>query len=157
MNIGYFKEKYKNLILKLKQSCLENEPRKVALSITLGVCIGTIPLLGITFVTITALGVLLKLNQLIIQTVHLLVSPLQVILIPVFLKVGQSLFMTSDLNIATISDAIKHSNIIFIIKQFGSIVQYGLLVWFAFSLVLGIIMYWVLLIILNSRSNVKQV
>ena len=76
--------KYKQLFELIKQQCLETNSKKTALALTLGIFIGIIPIYGITFITISAVGFLFRLNQIILQTVHILVSPLQLLFIPIF-------------------------------------------------------------------------
>ena len=151
--LGYYKERYGNLFENLKKACFNTEPKKVAFSLTIGVCIGVIPLLGVTLIAITSIGLLFKLNQIIIQTTHLLISPLQILLIPVFLKTGQVLFLHSSVNTTILSYEIAHGNFVAIFQQFGKIMFYGLMVWLAFSIIVGLIMYKVTLVFLRPKSN----
>jgi len=145
--------KFNLLLIQLKENCLGTEPRKVALSITLGICIGIIPIVGVTFITITAAGVLLKLNQLILQATHILVTPLQIILLPVFLKAGLILFNRSDISIANLTNEIQHSDILIVLQHLGILMLYGLLVWLVFSAVTGPILYRVLLVVLRRKCQ----
>lgn len=157
INILSYKQKFNNILFKLKQSCLENKPHKVAISLTIGACVGIIPLVGVTFIVIIAIGALLRLNQLILQTTMLLVTPLQIILIPIFLKAGQELFHYPVINTILISHEIANANILFVLQQFGSIILCSLAVWFAFTLVSGLILYRILLVILDAKMKDKQV
>src|SRR5579885_1495497 len=67
-------------------------PEKVALTIALGVALGTIPLLGTTTLLCTAAAALLKLNLPIIQLVNWAVYPAQLALWIPFLRMGARLF-----------------------------------------------------------------
>jgi hypothetical protein len=153
VGLSICKEKLFGLINLLKKNCLDNEPKIVAFSISLGFCIGIVPFIGFTLITITALGGLFKLNQLILQITHILVSPLQIILLPVFLKIGNVIFHQPDYNIATISNEFVHSNVFTVLQHFGSIVFYGLIVWLGFSIFLGLILYRILLILLRPKAK----
>ena len=146
-------KKYKALLLNLKQSCLNNDPKKVAFSIAIGFCVGLVPVLGITLVTITALGFLFKLNQLILQSIHLLVSPLQLVMIPVFYKTGQVIFGHTYINISSLSHEIANANFMHIFQQFGWAILDGLAVWVGFSIVVGFILYQLVLAVLKSSNR----
>jgi len=144
--------KYKLIIYNLKQNCLGLEPKTVALSLTLGFCVGIIPLLGVTFITITALGVLLKLNQVILHSIHLLITPLQIILIPVFIKAGLLLFNQPDASFDVLTHEILHSNFLEILQKMGFMLLYGLATWLILAVAMGLILYRVLLVVLLRRK-----
>jgi uncharacterized protein (DUF2062 family) len=154
--ITRYKVQYKSLFQKLKQNCTDVEPHQVAKSLTIGACIGIIPLFGITFITATAVGIFLKLNQFILQSTHLLVSPIQILLIPVFLNAGQKIFHHSFINTSFIIHEISHSSFLGVIRDFGSIMLFGFIVWLIFSIIVGTIMYLTLLYLLSPKVKIKQ-
>jgi uncharacterized protein (DUF2062 family) len=67
-------------------------PEKIAFTIALGAVLGIFPVLGSTTILCTLAGLLLRLNQPVLQLVNYLVYPLQLTLIPVFIRIGESLF-----------------------------------------------------------------
>jgi uncharacterized protein (DUF2062 family) len=66
-------------------------PEKLALSLAFGVAIGVFPVLGVSTPLLTVLALWLRLNLPSIQLVNYLVSPLQLLLIFPFLRLGESL------------------------------------------------------------------
>jgi uncharacterized protein (DUF2062 family) len=142
-------KKYKQQILKLKQHCIESDSKKTALALTLGICIGIIPFLGITFITVTIVGVAFRLNQFVLQTTHLLVSPLQVIFIPIFMKAGQRIFLRPSSHLINNSASKTFT-------QFGHLVVYGLIVWFIFSVIIGYLLYRLWMNILSRNSTFRN-
>ncbi len=66
-------------------------PRELALSIALGVCLGIIPVLGVSTVLCAAVALALRLNLPAIQLVNYLLTPLQLVLIIPFLRAGELL------------------------------------------------------------------
>jgi len=67
-------------------------PQGLALTLALGFVIGTIPLLGWTTLLCFLAGLLFSLNQPLIQILNYLFYPLQILLMPVFLSWGQTLY-----------------------------------------------------------------
>ena len=64
-------------------------PEKLALSLSLGITVGIIPLYGLTSLLITLVALGLRLNFAITHIAHYVVHPLQIALIIPFLKLGQ--------------------------------------------------------------------
>jgi uncharacterized protein (DUF2062 family) len=152
----YYK-KYNELYENLKQLCLKTDPKKTALALTLGISIGIIPVIGFTFIIVSLVGFAFRLNQVILQTAHLLVSPFQILFVPVFLMAGQYFFGSSEP--ALIPDAGNFVPLGFfqMINQFGHLIVYGLIIWLLFSVIFGYILYRFLLIILLNKINTKSV
>ncbi len=73
-------------------------PQKLALTLSIGFCLGTIPLLGSTFLLCTAAAFIFRLNLPAIQAVNYAVYPLQLIFYIPFLKAGASLFSEQKFN-----------------------------------------------------------
>ncbi len=67
-------------------------PRDLALAFTLGVVLGTFPVLGATSLLCLIASVVLKINMPAIQFVNWIVSPLQLMLIITLFKLGSVLF-----------------------------------------------------------------
>lgn len=72
----------------LSQLRLGVTPRKLALSVALGVVVSVMPVLGVTAVVASALGVLLRLNLPTILAANYLAYPLQIALFIPFFQMG---------------------------------------------------------------------
>jgi uncharacterized protein (DUF2062 family) len=66
-------------------------PEKIALSLAFGLGIGIFPVLGLSTVLCTVVAITLRLNLPAIQLVNYLASPLQLVLIIPFVRVGEHL------------------------------------------------------------------
>lgn len=66
-------------------------PQKLALSIAVGAIVGIFPVLGTTTVLCTLAAAALRLNLVAVQTVHYAMTPVQVLLIIPFVRVGEHL------------------------------------------------------------------
>lgn len=64
-------------------------PAKIALSLALGIGIGIFPVLGTTMVLCTVAALFWRLNLIAIQTVHFAMTPLQLLLIIPFVRLGE--------------------------------------------------------------------
>jgi uncharacterized protein (DUF2062 family) len=85
--MGFFQKRIAGPILaQLKQGVT---PAKIAQSIAWGATIAVFPLLGTTTLLCFIAGIFLKLNQPMIQLVNYLCYPLQILLIPVFARLGE--------------------------------------------------------------------
>ncbi len=155
LNLVITLKRYNQLFEKLKLICLKTDPKKTALAITLGTTLGIMPVIGFTFILITFAGFIFRLNQVILQTIHILVSPLQIILIPVFVKAGQVLFQSSHEIMIQNSGNPVPLNFFQLISQFGHLIVYGLIVWVLFSGIFGYILYRILLkrALIQNRNN----
>ena len=67
-------------------------PRKMAVCITVGICIGIFPILGTTTILCAAAAFALRLNQPLIQIVNYAVYPVQILLLVPFYSAGSWLF-----------------------------------------------------------------
>ena len=68
------------------------DPWRLSLAVVLAVLIGIIPLLGATTVLCILAASVLRLNHAVMQAVNYLVYPLQIALLPVFLRAGTLVF-----------------------------------------------------------------
>jgi uncharacterized protein (DUF2062 family) len=82
----------RNLALWLRQGI---SPSRLALTLALGFAIGCIPLLGTPTILCIALAVGLRLNFPVIQAANCIATPLQLILIVPFMRMGNWLLMAA--------------------------------------------------------------
>lgn len=75
----------------LNQLRLGITPTKLALSISLGVICGLFPIPGTTALLCILAALVFKLNQVIINVINLILTPINVLMIPVFYKLGHEL------------------------------------------------------------------
>lgn len=66
-------------------------PEKLALSLSLGIAIGLIPILGVSTALCAVVAIVLRLNMPAIQLVNYLLTPLQLLLIIPLLRLGELL------------------------------------------------------------------
>lgn len=66
-------------------------PQSIALSLACGAIIGIFPVLGTTTILCTAAALALRLNLVAVHTVHFLMTPVQLLLIIPFVRVGEAL------------------------------------------------------------------
>jgi uncharacterized protein (DUF2062 family) len=66
-------------------------PEKIALSIAIGAIVGIFPVLGTTTVLCTVAAAALRLNLVAVHTVHYVMTPVQILLIIPFVRVGEHL------------------------------------------------------------------
>lgn len=64
-------------------------PDKIAMSIAIGLIVGIFPVLGVTTVLCTGAALALRLNMVAVQTLHYAMTPVQILLIIPFVRVGE--------------------------------------------------------------------
>lgn len=69
---------------------------KLAVSLTIGLIVGLIPIYGITTLLVGGIAIALRLNFIAVQIAHYIVHPVQIALLVPFLKIGDSLLLKSD-------------------------------------------------------------
>ncbi len=83
------KKKLKELKDILKQGL---EPSQIAWCISLGLVCGVFPVMGTTTILVALIALVFRLNIVLIQLIHWLVSPLQLLLLIPFFQLGQTWF-----------------------------------------------------------------
>lgn len=126
-------------------------PEKLAQSVMTGVIIGIIPLLGTATVLAALTATKMKLNHVVTQTVHYLMYPVQLIMIPIYIKTVGLIFDVGDTPIRPdlIYAQFKESPSVFLMK-YGLIGFYALFVWGFLSLVMYFIFYPIILKSINK-------
>jgi uncharacterized protein (DUF2062 family) len=71
-------------------------PKKIAVTLSLAIVVGIIPLYGVTTVLIALLAIGMRLNIVLMQAVHYLVHPVQIALIIPFFKAGDIFVRNSE-------------------------------------------------------------
>lgn len=105
-------------------------PEKIAFTVALGLALGVFPILGSTTALCAIAGILVRLNQPIIQLVNYLAYPLQLVLLIPFYRAGEHLLGRNPvpLSISILIDRFRADEGQFL-KDFGMIGVGGILVW----------------------------
>ncbi|MES2692189.1 MAG: DUF2062 domain-containing protein [Verrucomicrobiota bacterium] len=82
-------------------------PDKLALTISVGTVCALFPFLGFTALLNLLVGLVLRLNQPILQTLNQLLGPLQLLLILVYVRAGELLWHASTESRFTLTDMIR--------------------------------------------------
>jgi uncharacterized protein (DUF2062 family) len=75
-------------------------PEKIALSLAVGIVLGTFPVLGSTTVLCAAAALVFGLNLPAIQLVNYLIYPMQLFLLVPFIRMGEKLFRAAPLQLS---------------------------------------------------------
>jgi uncharacterized protein (DUF2062 family) len=128
-------------------------PRKLALSVALGVVCGLVPVLGISTALCAVLAVVLRLNQPAIQVANYLVTPLQLVLIIPPLRVGEWLAraarfpITLEAGLALVSQGPLRA-----VKVLGAAIVHASLAWMVLAPPTAFALYLVLSAVFRSRA-----
>ncbi len=74
-------------------------PEKLAQSLVVGILIGCFPLLGFTTLLALIAGHFFRLNHAVLQSVNYLMYPIQILLIPIYIKFISTIFSLKDIPI----------------------------------------------------------
>jgi len=105
-------------------------PEKIALTIALGVVLGTFPILGSTMILCGLAAIVFKLNQPVIQLVNYFTYPVQLALLIPFYRAGETLFGKAHIPLS-ISLLFRRfgADAWQFLKDFGVIAVEGIVVW----------------------------
>ncbi|MCK4701035.1 MAG: DUF2062 domain-containing protein [Bacteroidales bacterium] len=130
------------LIWLLKQGI---SPHKLALSVTFGILIGIIPVLGITTVLCAFVACFLRLNMVAIQLANWLVYPLQFLFYIPFLKTGEWIFENPEIPISVTSLVqMIRDDWLLSLQKFALAHLAGAGAWLLISIPLGVGIYFIL-------------
>ena len=103
-------------------------PRRLALTLALGLAIGCIPVVGIPTAVCAVLAIALRLNLPAIQAANYAVMPLQLLLIVPFVRLGGWLFASGH-NQAPRASALLHASPLDLLAQLGGLAGHAMLAW----------------------------
>lgn len=121
-------------------------PEKIALTIALGSTIAIFPIMGSTTVLCLIVGVWCKLNQPIIQFVNWLVWPLQIVFIPIFVRMGEWIVRAKPVpfSVPELLEKFRASPGKFM-QEFGMTGVHGIIAWSVTAVILIPLLYFILL------------
>lgn len=117
-------------------------PQKIALTIALGFILGLFPMLGTTTALCVLVGLLLKLNQPIIQLVNWVAAPLQIPGIYLFVRAGEWLTRAPPVSfsVGALLRAFKASPLDFL-RRYGATGLRGVLAWCLIAPAIALLLY----------------
>jgi uncharacterized protein (DUF2062 family) len=105
-------------------------PEKIALSIAMGIAIGLFPIFGTTTVLCVLAALALRLNHPAIQLTNQLMYPVQIPLIVVFIRIGESMLGVAPIPFsAAVLVAEMRANPGLLVERFGAATLHGILGW----------------------------
>lgn len=106
-------------------------PAELSRAIALATVCGVFPFLGATTLLNLGAGLLLRLNQPVMQAVNYLLSPVQLLLIPVFVQAGAIILGANadGVSVATLLAAVREGSVVGFLQQFGLAGWYALVAW----------------------------
>jgi uncharacterized protein (DUF2062 family) len=134
-------------------------PEKIALTIALGLNLGIFPILGATTALCLIAGLWLKLNQPVIQLVNWLASPLQLMLILLFVRIGEWMMRAQrvSFSVPELMRRFRESPTKFF-QEFGLTGLHGIVAWLIIAPFLTALIYFTLLPLLRrlARKGVRH-
>jgi uncharacterized protein (DUF2062 family) len=132
-------------------------PQKIALTIAMGSVLGVFPVLGSTTLLCFVAGLLLKLNQPIIQLVNYLLYPLQLAGIYLFIRIGEWLTHTAPLpfSIPGLLQQFRAAPLHFF-EEFGMTALRGILAWLLIAPPIAALLYLLSLPALRRLARLRR-
>ncbi len=129
-------------------------PEKLALTCALGGAIGVFPILGSTTLLCFLIGIFLKLNQPAIQAVNYVVYPLQLGLLPLFVRLGEKLYGAQPVPLMP-SDLIREftQGPAPFLSKYGLAGIYGISAWALLAPLVAAPVYYVLVSIFKGAAR----
>ncbi len=116
----------------------------IAKTLSAGVICGTFPLLGFTTGLGLIVGSIFKLNHPLLQMVNHLLGAVQIVLIPVYISIGEWFFSADpvSLNIKVMLHEFSTDFLLFL-KDYGQAGLYAIFAWALLSIPIGFLVYWI--------------
>ena len=129
----------------------------IAKALAAGVICGTFPLLGFTTGLGLIVGSVFKLNHPLLQLVNHLLGAVQLILIPVYISIGEWIFHADpvSLNIKVMLHEFSTDLMLFL-KDYGQAGIYAIFAWALLSIPVGLLVYWISKYFL-SKTKIERV
>ena len=106
-------------------------PVALSRAIAVAVVCGVFPFLGATTLLTLGAGLLLRLNQAVMQTINYLLSPVQLLLIPVFVQTGAWILgvKADSFSLTAMLESAREGSVGEFLTQFGQAGAYALVAW----------------------------
>lgn len=132
-------------------------PEKLAQSLSVGLLVGCFPLLGFTTGLAAVFGVIFKLNHFVVQAANYVMYPIQLLLIPVYIKTVSYVIEIGDVPIMP-DEILKMFNDDWrqFLKLYGLVGLYSIVLWIVISVLLYVILQKLLLSSINKLKALKR-
>jgi len=142
------------ILAQLKQGIT---PQKISLTLALGMALGIFPILGATTLLCFLFGLWLKLNQPIIQVVNYLIYPLQLVLILVFVRIGEFIVRATPVSFS-IPELFRkfHESPREFFRQFGMTGVHGIIGWLLVAPFVAAGLYFLFLPLMKKLARGHQ-
>jgi len=122
------------------------DARSLALALAFGVAIGHFPVFGATTSLCLIAGWIWKLNHALLQAVNYLLAPLQILTIPLWLWIGETLFGVAHISInpVVLIDQFRQAPGLFF-HEFGWAMVHAICGWSAVVPIISVAVYWLML------------
>lgn len=136
----------RRIVLPVKQQLTQGiTADRITLTIALGLTLGIFPILGSSILLCGIAGVMLKLNQPIIQAIGTLAYPLQLVLLLPFYRAGEWMFNQPHIPLSiTVLIQRFFADVGQFLKDYGMTGVRGIIVWCIIAPVLGPILYFII-------------
>lgn len=153
--MNFLKEKIIQPLLQfLKQGVT---PKKMALTLSLGLVFGIFPVIGTTTLLCTALALVFRLNMAIMQIANYLAYPLQIILLIPLMKFGTELFSSGTVSFSLEElTQMFQTNFLEALQTLGMSQLYAIFAWAMFAVPLGIAFYFLLFEVFKRLGAPKE-
>ncbi len=132
-------------------------PQGLALTCAMGFFISLFPIIGATTVLCLAAGWALKLNQPTLQAVNYLLAPLQLLMIPVFIKAGAWVFHVPAVSVnpkTIVSEFMNDPGHFF--SAYGMASLQSIVAWAILTPPTAFILYRILLLVFKSGKRIRD-
>ncbi len=125
-----------------KQLTQGGSPKALAVTCAIAGTLGIFPLIGTTTLLCLIAGFAFKLNQPIVQALNYLLYPFQILMIPVFLRIGEKLVGAPPVTINPLQLAAKFSNNWqLFLQEYGMAGLHAVLAWTLIAPFLGVVIF----------------
>ncbi len=142
----------------LKAALLQGlTPRKLAVTIAMGIVLGIFPIFGTTTLLCLVVAYFLRLNIPMIQIINYLVTPLQLLFMIPFIKVGTYIFNLNPFPYS-IDETLElfEKDFLLLLNKTGIALGIGIGVWGVVAIPLFIILFYVSFFILSRWQGLQR-
>jgi uncharacterized protein (DUF2062 family) len=106
-------------------------PGELSRAISLAVICGLFPFLGATTLLTLGVGLALRLNQPVMQTINYLLSGVQLLMIPVYVQLGAIVLGANadNFSVSLMLEALREGSFMDFLRQFGMAGWYAFIAW----------------------------
>lgn len=154
MSVGFSQKFTKPAMRLLSQG---TSPEKLALSITSGLIIGILPILGTTSLLCAGVALIFRLNLPVVQLANYLVYPLQLLLVIPFVSMGAFLFNAQPITVSPDELVLLfQSDFRAALAFFADLLVYATVTWLIGSIPLSVLLYSVVVFLFRQVRRASR-